>query len=206
MKVYYCILPDGFDFFSQDELLDGLPENISSRLSDNNSIKRMLSLIGWHLLKNITSFNLLKTVDFEEKGKPFFQNSDLYFNISNTKNIITLAIGSERVGVDVEKLREPRKIIYQRVFAENEIQSIEDSNNKVSQFTQLWTRKESVVKLFGGGISMGLTTFSALEDCVQAFKNEVIIQKVLIPNYICHLSTYQKVNLEVKAIDPRDLI
>ena len=117
-----------------------------------------------------------------------------------------MAIGSERVGVDVEKLREPREIIYQRVFSENEIQSIEDSYDKATQFTQLWTRKESVVKLFGGGISMGLTTFSTLEDCVKAFKNKVAIQKVLIPNYICHLSTYQKVKLEVEAINPRDLI
>ena len=72
--MYYAILPDGFDSVDQKELLNGLPENITSRLSDNNSIKRMLSLIGWHLLKNVTSFNFLKTIDFEEKGKPFSQN------------------------------------------------------------------------------------------------------------------------------------
>ena len=203
--MYYAILPDGFDSINQKELLNGLPENITSTLSDNNSIKRMLSLIGWHLLKNVTSFNFLKTIDFEEKGKPFSQNSDLYFNISNTKNIVALAIGSERVGVDVEKLREPREIIYQRVFTESEIQSIEDANDKVSQFTQLWTRKESVVKLFGGGISMGLTTFSALEDCIKAFNSKVIIQRVPIPNYICHLSTYRNVKLEIETIDIPDL-
>lgn len=187
MKIAYKILPEDFDYNDQNGLYDLMPSNIKAVLSDKNSAKRMLSLIGWKLLlDNLEDPSLLSKVAFEGKGKPFIPNSNIHFNISNTKGIVVLAIHSEPVGVDVERLREPREKIYSRVFCNEEIESISSAED----FTKLWTRKESVVKLFGGGISMGLTSFSVLGDEIVAFEKKVRLESVELDGFIAHYAVY----------------
>ena len=187
MRVFKKILPlDDSDLF-QEELYNRMPQNIKSVLSDKNSTKRMLSLLGWDLLaQNLPDKTLLGKIDFEEKGKPFIPNSNVCFNISNTKGIVVLVIHNRPVGVDIERLRTPRENIFSRVFCTEEINSIDCAE----EFTRLWTRKEAVVKLFGGGISMGLNSFSVLKDKVEAFGKIVEIKPVLIDGFVCHLAIY----------------
>ena len=84
-------MPLDFDYSNQNELYGQMPQNIKSVLSDKNSSKRMLSLLGWQLLaENLPNETLLSKVEFEEKGKPFIPNSTVCFNISNTKGIVVL--------------------------------------------------------------------------------------------------------------------
>tara|TARA_B100001758_G_C18120858_1_gene458636 strand:+ start:143 stop:718 length:576 start_codon:yes stop_codon:yes gene_type:complete len=187
LKVFSKIPPVDIDDFIQDELYNRMPQNIKSVLSDKNSPKRMLSLLGWDLLaENLRDKNLLSIVDFEEKGKPFIPNSNVHFNISNTKGMVVLVIHNRPVGIDVERLRTPRENIFSRVFCPEEISSIDCAES----FTRLWTRKEAVVKLFGGGVSMGLTSFSVLTDKFEAFGKSVEIKPVLIDGFISHLAIY----------------
>lgn len=187
MKIAYKILSDGFDYFDQENLYDQMPGNIKAVLSEKNSRKRMMSLIGWKLLmENLPYPSLLQHVEFEERGKPFIPNSNIHFNISNTKGAVILIIHDAPIGIDLETIREPREIIYNRVFCQEEIDSIKSAED----FTKLWTRKESVVKLFGGGISMGLKEFSVLKDEVMAFGRRVKISKVEIEGFICHSATF----------------
>ncbi len=164
-----------------------MPQNIKSVLGDKNSSKRMLSLLGWQLLaKNLPNETLLSKVEFEEKGKPIIPNSTVFFNISNTKGIVVLAIHNKPIGIDIERLRKPVEAIYPRVFSPEEISSITCSED----FTRLWTRKEAVVKLFGGGISMGLNSFSVLKDEFEVFGQQVKIEPILIDGFIAHLAVY----------------
>ena len=187
LKIFHKILPDDFDYSNQDHLYTLMPENIKAILSEKKSKKRMLSLIGWKLLlDNLPDSALLAKVAFEEKGKPFIPNSNIHFNISNTKGIVVLALHNKPVGIDVEQLRKQNEIIFPRVFCEDEIQSITCSED----FTILWTRKEAVVKLFGGGISMGLTNFSVLDDCIDVFGRKVRLSSVNFVGFISHLAFY----------------
>ena len=84
-------------------------------------------------------------------------------------------------GIIEHKLEEN---IFSRVFCPEEISSIDCAES----FTRLWTRKEAVVKLFGGGVSMGLTSFSVLTDKFEAFGKSVEIKPVLIDGFISHLA------------------
>ncbi len=186
MKIAYKILSDDFDYSNQEEFYAQMPDNIKAVLGDKNSKKRMMSLLGWKLLNENLPEDLLQQVKFEDKGKPFIPNSDIYFNISNTKGAIILIIHDAPIGIDLETIREPREIIYNRVFCQEEIDSIKSAED----FTKLWTRKESVVKLFGGGISMGLKEFSVLKDEVMAFGRRVKISKVEIEGFVCHSATF----------------
>ncbi len=180
-------MPRGFDYSNQNELYSQMPENIKSVLGEKNSSKRMLSLLGWQLLaENLPNKALLAEVQFEEKGKPFIPNSNIYFNISNTKGLVVLAMHNNPVGIDVERLREPKEAIYSRVFCPEEVRSIACSED----FTRLWTRKEAVVKLFGGGLSMGLNSFSVLSDEFEVFGKRVKIEPILIDGFIAHCAVY----------------
>lgn len=187
MELYQKILPLNFDYSLQDDLYSEMPANIKAVLSSKNTSKRMLSLIGWKLFsENVVSPDLLSKVEFEDKGKPFIPNSKIYFNLSNTRGVVVLAISKQPVGIDIEKIREPKPLIYKRVFCNNEIAFISSAKD----FTYLWTRKEAVVKLFGGGISMGLKEFSVLEDEIEAFGKKVKIEPVKMEGFICHTASF----------------
>ncbi len=187
MKIYKKILPHDFDYSNQNELFDLMPQNIKSVLGKKNSPKRMLSLLGWQLLaENLPNKALLSEVQFEEKGKPFIPNSKVYFNISNTKGIVVLVLHNKPVGIDVEKIRESKEAIYKRVFCSEEVRFIKSAED----FTNLWTRKEAVVKLFGGGLSMGLNSFSVLRHEFEVFGKRVKIEPILIDGFIAHCAVY----------------
>lgn len=187
LKVFKKLIPLDVGNSAQDELYAKMPQNIKSVLSHKASLKRMMSLLGWELLsENIQDKTLLSKVEFQEKGKPFLPNSNVYFNISNTKGIVVLAMHNKPVGIDIERLRKPRECIYSRVFCPEEIDFINSSED----FIWLWTRKEAVVKLFGGGISMGLTSFSVLEDEFEAFGKKIQIRPFNIDGFTTHLALY----------------
>ena len=186
-KVFKKIPPIDFNDSFQEDLYNRMPQNIKSVLSNKNSPKRLLSLLGWNLLaENLLDKTLLAKVDFEEKGKPFIPNSNVCFNISNTKGIVVLVIHNKPVGIDIERLRVPRKNIFSRVFCPEEIKTI----NCAEDFTRLWTRKEAVVKLFGGGLSMGLSSFSVLKDKFEVFGKSVEIKPLFFEGFIAHLAVY----------------
>ena len=86
----------------------------------------------------------------------------------------------------VEKIRESKEAIYKRVFCSEEVRFIKSAED----FTNLWTRKEAVVKLFGGGLSMGLNSFSVLSDEFDVFGKRVKLEPVIIDGFIAHSAVY----------------
>lgn len=88
---------------------------------------------------------------YAQNGKPYLEElSQLHFNISHTKNIITCVISNGEVGVDVEHVREIKEVTINRVFSEKEREMAE---NSVEGYVQLWTMKEACAKLIGTGLS-----------------------------------------------------
>lgn len=189
-EIFYHIIKDDFNSFEIAEFSSVLSQEILTKCQRVKSKKeQFLKIIGW---KYVFEFSNLKpSIAFGEHGKPFLNNQEFYFNISNSRNIAITIISNQEVGVDVEFLREDRPNIYARVFTKNEIDFIENSSNRSKAFTSLWTRKESVVKLFGGGISMGLLNFEVLENEIEAFGKQVKIQEIEIgAEYIAHYSQF----------------
>jgi 4'-phosphopantetheinyl transferase len=86
---------------------------------------------------------------------------------SDGTSVIALASGAP-VGVDIERLRPiPDAMgIAQGLFAEQEVELLRSvppaSRSRI--FLTLWTRKESVVKALGGGLSIALDGFLVLSD------------------------------------------
>lgn len=91
--------------------------------------------------------------------------SSLRFNLSHTRGMIALAIGSDcELGVDVENLSwRPAPIgIARRFFCASELAELESlaAVQQHDRFFEYWTVKEAFIKACGLGLSMPLKSFS----------------------------------------------
>lgn len=106
----------------------------------------------------------LPELKFSDSGKPFFETEKpFHFNISHTGNRAVVASAPFEIGVDVEFLRKCNLEIAARFFNPKEygyLKSFPAGDGQDVAFTQLWTMKESCVKLVGTGISNTFDKFS----------------------------------------------
>lgn len=95
--------------------------------------------------EGITSYKILKS----KNGKPYLENSNIFYNISHKNKMVGLIISNSEVGLDIEYIDTEnikRESILKYFFTEKERESI--TNNE--ELLTLWTKKESYIKLNGG--------------------------------------------------------
>lgn len=95
--------------------------------------------------EGITSYKISKSIN----GKPYIDNSNIFYNISHKNKMVGLIISDSEVGLDIEYLDTEnikRKSTLKYFFTEKERESI--TNNE--ELLTLWTKKESYIKLNGG--------------------------------------------------------
>ncbi len=108
-------------------------------------------------------------------GKPYLRDyPNAHFNISHSGQYVACAVADRPVGIDVQVIGEFQPNVAVRVCREEELASIEASDNPAAEFIKLWTRKEAYLKMLGYGITGGIRELSARE--------ETQIQTVLLPN------------------------
>ncbi len=91
---------------------------------------------------------------YTEYGKPYLSNyPDVHFNISHSEKYVVCAVSDKPVGVDIQKIGAYNSRVVKKVFNEMESTQIENSSDKASEFTKLWTQKEAVLKMLGVGIA-----------------------------------------------------
>jgi len=105
---------------------------------------------------------------FNEYGKPYLlsdqNNNDLHFNLSHSKNFMSVGfVKNALIGMDVE-LMKPFKDhleIAKRFFSANEFEQLISfpAEKLLNGFYSCWTAKESVIKLSGEGLSYPLKDF-----------------------------------------------
>lgn len=95
--------------------------------------------------EGITSYKILKS----KNGKPYLENSNIFYNISHKNKMVGLIISDSEVGLDIEYIDTEsikRQSTLKYFFTEKERESI--TNNE--ELLTLWTKKESYIKLNGG--------------------------------------------------------
>ena len=95
--------------------------------------------------EKITSYKISESIN----GKPYIDNSNIFYNISHKNKIVGLIISDSEVGLDIEYVDTEnikRKSTLKYFFTEKERESI--TNNE--ELLTLWTKKESYIKLNGG--------------------------------------------------------
>lgn len=88
--------------------------------------------------------------------KPYitFPVTSLKFNISHSQEKILVAVGTDEMGVDIEKIKPgfEFKDFIKSYFSSKEQNAILNSSNANETFYKFWTRKEAVLKATGIGI------------------------------------------------------
>jgi 4'-phosphopantetheinyl transferase len=98
-------------------------------------------------------------------GKPFLANNlQIHHNIAHTDQHIACVIGEVSVGIDIERIRPIDMKIVERFFVSEEknyiLSAQSDLRNK--RFFEVWTKKESRIKLEGKRLLESLSAFNVL--------------------------------------------
>ena len=117
--------------------------------------------------KVINDLGIKDSLIYNEYGKPYFENSNLFFNMSSSGCYTVLAISNKEVGVDIERITMNDSVI-DSICTDEEKKIIKNADD----FTIMWTKKESYVKMTGKGLTENLTTVDTLSN---AFYQQILV-------------------------------
>ena len=112
------------------------------------------SALAWLLLRYglKQEYGFREIPDFQKtsSGKPFFRGENMpFFNLSHSGNFVGCALHDREIGLDIQKLTEPRESLIRRVCTQEELIFLKSPQD----FCRIWAMKESAVKLTGEGIT-----------------------------------------------------
>ena len=175
-------LPDPLSF---PKILNGLPLERQQRIHNmkkENSRKQSMR-VGLLLQKVLALYHMQESQVFVgDYGKPLIDG--LEFSLSHSGNLVVCAVSDQPVGCDVEEIREAPKGVAKRYFSSGEQLYLSrfagEEYDKV--FFQLWTMKESYVKMTGEGLRVPFDAYEVVpEDSAQVMRDGKI--------QACYLST-----------------
>ncbi|MCQ2117369.1 MAG: 4'-phosphopantetheinyl transferase superfamily protein [Bacteroidales bacterium] len=151
-------IPDGFDAASElKNLLPLLPQwRLQKALSYRQDIDRFLCAKSFLMIEDMLreKFGLSHCPEFsyDSHGKPYFLNyPGIFFNISHCHRGIACAVLDKPVGVDIEEIQFDEDLA-KVIFNQKELEAVRSADEPAVKFTDLWTRKESFLKLTGEGL------------------------------------------------------
>ncbi|OCG08397.1 hypothetical protein A9G15_08455 [Gilliamella apis] len=108
------------------------------------------------LLKQYCHIDSLPPIIIGDNSRPCFLQHNLPdFNISHSKDWVAVAISlNGRVGIDIEVARQRKNYlnVAESIFADDEYQWMLKQSDTLTAFWQLWTLKESALKLYAKGV------------------------------------------------------
>lgn len=94
-----------------------------------------------------------------ENGKPYQETvPGLYFNCSHSGIMVACAVAGEEIGVDIQEVVHNIKI-RERVYCQEEMQ-IDAAYDNDEFFSEVWSKKESYLKLTGEGLRREMKTLN----------------------------------------------
>ena len=91
---------------------------------------------------------------YNEFGKPSLPNLPIHFSLSHCKDAVVCAVSDHNIGIDVESIVPYTPDVARRVCTADELEMLEQSQNKDVDFIKLWTAKEAISKYEGMGLSL----------------------------------------------------
>lgn len=125
-------------------------------------IDRVLSTKAYLLLKQGLQqgygIETNPTFDYIKNDKPVLREfPDIHFNLSHCKKGVLCVIDDHPVGCDIEAIPTQLNMsLCNYCHQEQEVNHILQSEKPTMAFTELWTRKEALVKLVGTGLNDNL--------------------------------------------------
>lgn len=113
---------------------------------------KLMVYMGSYLL-GYDSFEFDKIIK-DSYGKPYILEGGFNFNISHSGNTVVCVFSKQDVGIDIEEIHEIDYSLFENVFSSREFATI--NKEGLHKFYEFWTKKESVIKAIGKGMSIPL--------------------------------------------------
>jgi 4'-phosphopantetheinyl transferase len=147
-------------------------EKIRAKTYDKSLSKRYIVVRGILriILGHYIKLNPQKIEFFyNEYGKPFLKGNKVQFNLSYSHNMVSYVINeTHRVGIDIELHRNDIDVmsISSLVFTTIEFKHLNSlkEKEKINFFYEVWSKKESLIKAIGIGLSYPINTIETLSD------------------------------------------
>lgn len=129
-----------------------------------------------------------------ERGKPL--SDKMFFNVSHSHSVVVFTSYSSLIGVDIELVREVKEPLIDYVTSEDEKEYISSNEER---FYEIWTLKESLLKMDGCGISSNLKKINMLPiERIKTFNNHEYQNRIIkYDNYVISLSVNTLEDFEV---------
>lgn len=163
-KIYiYDILSEEGIGGELDALMDIIPPWRKQKvLSYRNLLDRYLCAKAYWMLRDglMRDYGIYDEIRFAYNyyGKPFLpDHPEIHFNLSHCKKGIACAVSDVPVGIDIEEIQYDDDMA-RYVLDAGEYERVSSSDNPAEEFTKIWTRKESYVKMLGTGLPSQLSS------------------------------------------------
>jgi len=98
-------------------------------------------------------------------GKPYLDRmSGCSFNLAHSGSWVCCAIGQKPIGIDVEQIRSIDFNIAKRYFSALEYKDLISQEEPSKYFFDLWSLKESYIKMIGKGLFIPLDSFTVRKE------------------------------------------
>lgn len=165
VKIYLADISNLSDPMLNSELLHKLPTERQQRIHvlKQEKSRRQSMGVGLLLQKVLALYHMQDSqVYVGEHGKPMIEG--LEFNLSHAGNLVICAVSDKHVGCDIEKLREAPKGVAERYFSDAEQAYLSQFSGEEYNraFFELWTMKESYVKMTGEGLGLPFEAYEVV--------------------------------------------
>lgn len=148
------------------------------------------------LLMGLEQFGVtcdLEKLQYTSYCRPYINNS-IDFNISHSGHYVACVLSdSYKVGIDIEQVSSINIGDFECYMLPDELDKINRSKNKSYEFYEYWTRKESVAKADGRGLSIPLKKIIIRDDVARLENATWYLKKIkLVENYVVHLASNTK--------------
>ena len=104
--------------------------------------------------------------DTDQNGKLYLtEHPEIHVNLSHSGSYAVCVISDKPVGIDIQHCK-PYDGMITHFLHPDEIAYIENNEDPATAFYEVWTKKESLFKACGKGITAGLDTVSVLSGTV----------------------------------------
>ncbi|MEO7976400.1 4'-phosphopantetheinyl transferase superfamily protein [Flavobacterium sp.] len=121
---------------------------------------KLLVYMGSYILGS-NSFQFEKIIK-DKYGKPFMLDSNFNFNISHSGNTVVCVFSKQQIGIDIEEINDIDYSLFENVFSSREFEEINSLG--LDKFYEFWTKKESVIKAIGKGMTIPLTEIDVVKS------------------------------------------
>ena len=134
-----------------------------------------------HALREEYGITKVPEFEYNEFGKPSLPNLPIHFSLSHCKDAVACAVSDHNIGIDVESIVPYNPDVARRVCTPTELEMLEQSENKDTDFIKLWTIKEAISKYEGMGVSLPFSEIATDRYSLNTYYAE---NKVIVT--VCH--------------------